>query len=137
MMAYGLQFTRVPKPSDMQPLETLKASFSSFSPHLLLPFPLSLSLSLPFLLFLSLLLDRKLTPTTISITLAKWAAWHAFEGLELLNNATGIEGLMGRSVAFSNDTAQVNPQDGWHNSSSHPGFAWLGDTSSDELSGHM
>lgn len=66
---------------------------------------------------------------------AKLDAWNGFLGLELLNNVTGIEGLMARSVAFTNDTSQIG--DGWYNSTAIPGFSWWGDTSSDEISGHM
>jgi len=65
---------------------------------------------------------------------AKADAWHSFEGMEFLNNVTGIAGLMARSVL--NQTA--TPSSGtWHNSTVYPGWIWKGDTSSDEVTGHM
>jgi hypothetical protein len=65
---------------------------------------------------------------------AKADAWHALEGLQLLNNATGIKGLMARSVL----PIGTLPRGGtWHNSTTMPAFQWKGDTSSDEVTGHM
>ena len=37
---------------------------------------------------------------------------------------------MARSVVTENDTVEG---DDWHNSTSDPGWKWLGDTSSDEV----
>lgn len=61
-------------------------------------------------------------------------AWKYFEGMEFLNNVTGIHGLMARSVLYQNT---FPPQGTWHKSPVYPGWIWKGDTSSDELVGHM
>ncbi len=45
-----------------------------------------------------------------------------------------MRGLMARSVLRQNTTV---PGGTWHNSSSHPEWQWKGDTSSDEVAGHM
>ena len=47
---------------------------------------------------------------------------------------TGVPGLMARSVLKENSTI---PDGVWHNSSTCPGWIWKGDTSSDEVVGHM
>eukprot|EP01104_Vermistella_antarctica_P001095 TRINITY_DN11154_c0_g1_i1.p1 TRINITY_DN11154_c0_g1~~TRINITY_DN11154_c0_g1_i1.p1 ORF type:complete len:881 (+),score=128.69 TRINITY_DN11154_c0_g1_i1:2-2644(+) len=65
---------------------------------------------------------------------AKADCWRAFEGMELLNNVTGIKGLMARSVL--NQTESPGGAD-WYNSSSMPGWIWNGNTSSDEVTGHF
>ncbi len=60
-----------------------------------------------------------------------------FEGMRNLNLVTGITGLMARSFLTPNETQQSG--NGWNNSTA-PGFEgwqWLGDTSSDEVVGHM
>ena len=48
---------------------------------------------------------------------------------------TGVRGLMARSVVDENTT--VHDKGVWHESSSEPGWKWKGDTSSDEVVGHM
>eukprot|EP01127_Copromyxa_protea_P019902 TRINITY_DN6553_c0_g1_i2.p1 TRINITY_DN6553_c0_g1~~TRINITY_DN6553_c0_g1_i2.p1 ORF type:complete len:615 (-),score=101.90 TRINITY_DN6553_c0_g1_i2:48-1892(-) len=61
-------------------------------------------------------------------------AWKYFEGLEFLVNVTGIPGLMARSALYQNEF----PQGGtWHHSKTYPGWIWKGDTSSDEVCGHL
>lgn len=47
---------------------------------------------------------------------------------------TGIHGLMARSVVEENITVEGGV---WHESNSIPGWKWKGDTSSDEVVGHM
>ena len=42
---------------------------------------------------------------------------------------------MARSVVNENTT--VDDQEAWHESSAEPGWKWKGDTSSDEVVGHM
>eukprot|EP01116_Phalansterium_solitarium_P014972 TRINITY_DN3293_c0_g2_i1.p2 TRINITY_DN3293_c0_g2~~TRINITY_DN3293_c0_g2_i1.p2 ORF type:complete len:654 (+),score=269.04 TRINITY_DN3293_c0_g2_i1:3242-5203(+) len=65
----------------------------------------------------------------------KQLAWQAFEAMEFLNNVTGIDGLMARSVLKKTDPP---PTDGkWYNSTVFPEWIWKGDTSSDEVVGHM
>lgn len=67
---------------------------------------------------------------------AKADADRAFSGLQFLNNITGVHGLMARSL-----WPGINPPAGtggtWHNSTTDPGFVWKGDTSSDEVVGHL
>merc|ERR1712137_258276 len=65
---------------------------------------------------------------------AKQSAWEAFKGLSLLNYVTGIKGLPARSAYHG-----LTPPTGgtWHNSSTMPGWIWKGDTSSDEIVGHL
>ena len=60
-----------------------------------------------------------------------------FGGMQLLNLLTGIKGLMARSFVTPNET---HSNDGtWHNStvSGYEDWQWKGDTSSDEVAGHM
>lgn len=64
---------------------------------------------------------------------AKKDGWRSFEAMEFLNNVTGIKGLMARSVL--NQTTPPTSQ--WHLSTVYPGWVWKGDTSSDEVVGHM
>ena len=52
----------------------------------------------------------------------------------LLHQVTGIRGLMARSVVDENVTVDGEE---WHESSSEQGWLWKGDTSSDEVVGHM
>eukprot|EP01104_Vermistella_antarctica_P006857 TRINITY_DN1754_c0_g3_i1.p1 TRINITY_DN1754_c0_g3~~TRINITY_DN1754_c0_g3_i1.p1 ORF type:complete len:734 (+),score=146.91 TRINITY_DN1754_c0_g3_i1:742-2943(+) len=69
---------------------------------------------------------------------AKAACWHAFEGMEMLNNITGIKGLMARSVL--NSTHVPAGTGGiWYNSTvpAWPGWVWKANTSSDEVVGHL
>jgi hypothetical protein len=61
-------------------------------------------------------------------------AWNLFLGMQFLNNVTGVRGLMARSVVSENVSVDGGA---WHNSSSEPGWKWKGDTSSDEVVGHM
>ncbi len=63
---------------------------------------------------------------------AKKNAWGAFEGMQLLINATGQPGYPARSVR------QANPcPSGWYNSPTKPGWCFMSDTSSDEIVGHL
>ena len=48
---------------------------------------------------------------------------------------TGVRGLMARSAVNENTT--VDDEEVWHESSAEPGWKWKGDTSSDEVVGHM
>ncbi len=50
------------------------------------------------------------------------------------SQVTGVRGLMARSVLHENSTV---PGGVWHNSTAIPGWLWKGDTSSDEVVGHM
>lgn len=57
-----------------------------------------------------------------------------FNGMRFLNLVTGVKGLMARS------TGAVGSNLGggiWHNSTAFSGWEWMGDTSSDEVTGHM
>jgi hypothetical protein len=65
---------------------------------------------------------------------ARSNAWNLFMGMQFLNNVTGVQGLMARSVVPENVTVGGGV---WHNSTSEPGWKWKGDTSSDEVVGHM
>ena len=60
-----------------------------------------------------------------------------FQGMRLLNTLTGIKGLMARSFVTPNETH--SPGGTWHNSTvpGYEGWMWKGDTSSDEVVGHM
>jgi hypothetical protein len=63
---------------------------------------------------------------------AKINAWQAFEGMQLLINATGQPGYPARSVR------QANPcPSGWFQSPTKPGWCYMSDTSSDEIVGHL
>jgi hypothetical protein len=54
--------------------------------------------------------------------------------MEFLNNVTGIDGLMARSVYLG----YPSPYSGeWVNSTVFPGWMWKRDTSADEVTGHM
>ena len=64
-------------------------------------------------------------------------AWHYFEGIELLMNVTNIPGYVARSVwPYGSD-----PGSGLWWNSTNPAYAkvlqWKGDTSSDEITGHI
>ena len=67
-----------------------------------------------------------------------------FQGIQLLNNVTGVTGLMGRSCCSPltfNKTCGGHTHDAehWHPSTNpnYVGWWWKGDTSSDEVAGHM
>ena len=67
-----------------------------------------------------------------------------FQGIQLLNNVTGVKGLMGRSCCSPltfNKTCGGHTHDAeqWHPSTNprYAGWWWKGDTSSDEVAGHM
>jgi hypothetical protein len=63
---------------------------------------------------------------------AKKNALEAFGAMEkFLNQITGIRGLPARSFDI------YKPGNNWHNSTVFPGFVWKGDTSSDEIVGHL
>lgn len=90
-------------------------------------------------------------------------ASHYLEGMHLLNRVTGITGLFARcalppgvpppsapatAAAVAAKQQQQRRRNSrrstgagvgmaWHNSSSMPGYTWEGDTSSDEVCGHM
>lgn len=66
---------------------------------------------------------------------ARDRAWQVFGGMKLLNDVTGITGLIARAAVDASFPPQP-PADGWHNSSSLPGYQWMGDASSDEVAGH-
>jgi hypothetical protein len=79
---------------------------------------------------------------------AKASAWRHFDGLRLLNNVTGIPGLMARSVipvgspqgprwpAHDPPGQKGARPCNFVNSTTHPGLAWKCDTSNDEVVGH-
>lgn len=60
-------------------------------------------------------------------------AWSLYKGMKFLIEVTGISGLPARSVIrdTGNDTGYHS--DGWHASTTNPGWLWKGDTSSDEV----
>lgn len=66
---------------------------------------------------------------------ARQAAWHHFSALELLVNSTGVPGLPARSVIDA-DTP-IPSQGTWHPIKWREGWHWKGDTSSDEITGHL
>lgn len=66
---------------------------------------------------------------------ARDRAWQVFGGMKLLNDVTGITGLIARAAVDPSFPPQP-PRDDWHNSSSMPGYQWMGDASSDEVAGH-
>jgi hypothetical protein len=68
---------------------------------------------------------------------AKQKAWRSFAAMEFLNTVTGIPGLMARTVAHHKNASAPLPGPWWHVSKAYPGWAWMGDTSSDEVAGHM
>lgn len=65
---------------------------------------------------------------------AEAAAERHFGAMKFLNDVTGIKGLMARSFVVEGTTTHGGT---WHNSTAFPGWTWKGDTSSDEVSGHM
>ena len=69
--------------------------------------------------------------------MARASAWRAFEGLELLNNSTGVDGYMARDVLQSATLPNTSTCCKWTFSETNPRYVWLGDTSSDELTGHL
>ena len=58
-----------------------------------------------------------------------------FQAVMTLFDMTGAKGFPARSFAQAGD-ADFDPSH-WHNSSTHAGWVWKGDTSSDEIVGHM
>ncbi|MBI1387449.1 MAG: hypothetical protein GC154_03270 [bacterium] len=64
----------------------------------------------------------------------KQLAWKHFEALERLETITGTPGLFARSFARASDFSDTGGE--WHRSSDNQWY-WKGDTSSDELVGHM
>jgi hypothetical protein len=62
------------------------------------------------------------------------AAWRFFGGMKLLNDVTGIPGLMGRSAV---GPGTPFPGQDWYNSTALPGYAWYLTASSDEVVGHL
>ena len=60
-----------------------------------------------------------------------------FQGMQLLNNITGIPGLMARTVL---SPTEAHPGgDYWYNATvpGFEGWVWQGNTSSDDVTGHM
>jgi hypothetical protein len=57
---------------------------------------------------------------------AKINAWAAFQGMEFLHHVTGVKGYMARSFAKYGDPGSSGDQ--WFNSTSFPGWVWLGRT---------
>jgi hypothetical protein len=73
--------------------------------------------------------------------LARKEAWRAFEGLEMLQNVTGVfPTYPARTYCYTaNNDAGCGNEDGedrWHASTTYEGVMWKGDTSSDEMNGH-
>eukprot|EP00824_Muranothrix_gubernata_P012983 TRINITY_DN27252_c0_g1_i1.p1 TRINITY_DN27252_c0_g1~~TRINITY_DN27252_c0_g1_i1.p1 ORF type:complete len:818 (+),score=150.33 TRINITY_DN27252_c0_g1_i1:348-2456(+) len=66
---------------------------------------------------------------------AKRNVWKHFAGMEFQNLVTGVPGLMARS--FVKEGESYGPDGEWHNSTAYPGWIWKGDTSSDEMTGHL
>lgn len=64
-------------------------------------------------------------------------AWTSFTAMEFLNTVTGIPGLMGRTFAHHENSSKPLPGSTWHLSTAFPGWSWMGDTSSDEVAGHL
>lgn len=62
-------------------------------------------------------------------------AWDLFETMERLIIVTGVNGLMARSYTYPSDPTAQSSQ--WHNSTTIPNLRWKGDTSSDEVTGHL
>jgi hypothetical protein len=58
-------------------------------------------------------------------------------GLYALNNVTGIQGLFARCALPPGVPPPPSGCCPWHNSTSLPGWTWKGDTSSDEVAGHV
>lgn len=67
---------------------------------------------------------------------AKALAEHYHGGMRLLNDITGIKGLMARSAVAPGESHQSGH---WHPSTveKYKGWTWKGDTSSDEVAGHI
>ena len=64
-------------------------------------------------------------------------AWNLYRGMKFLVDVTGVGGLPARSV-MQNDVEDYyndsyNSSREWYNSTTDPGWMWLGDTSSDEV----
>lgn len=67
---------------------------------------------------------------------ARESAWAHWEGMHLLMRATGVPGLISRSVLAP---GSVTGSGTWHNSTvpGLEGYLWKGDASSDEVCGHL
>lgn len=61
-------------------------------------------------------------------------AWHRFEAIEFLHLVTDIPGMVARSIL---NQSHIPPSAVWYQSKTFPGWVWKGDTSSDEITGHM
>ena len=72
---------------------------------------------------------------------ARALAFSFFQGLETLVNVTGVDGLPARTVVGPGEAHHSGAHDKtqWHNSSvsGYKGWQWKGDTSSDEIVGHL
>jgi hypothetical protein len=74
---------------------------------------------------------------------ARQLAWQAFEGLELLNNVTGIRGLIARSVGLPHEPGcsswcpPTTINKCFLNSTAMPGWTFMSSLSSDSLTGHL
>lgn len=64
------------------------------------------------------------------------AALHWYDGMKLLNNVTGITGLIARSALPPGAPDCITSDPAWHNSTSMPGWCFKGTASSDEVAGH-
>lgn len=68
---------------------------------------------------------------------AKRNAWSLYRGMKFLVEVTGVSGLPARSVVRDDDNQTGSIGDDWHASVTNPGWLWKGDTSSDEIAGHI
>ena len=68
---------------------------------------------------------------------AKANAVRSFQALRRLVTITGVRGLPARSLCQASDENCVSSGGTWHNSTVEPGWIWKGDTSSDEICGHI
>lgn len=78
---------------------------------------------------------------TTGSKVARALAWTAFEGLEMLQNVTGVfPTFPARSYCYPADGDEGcgtdSGSDRWHNSTVVEGVMWKDDTSSDEMNGH-
>lgn len=67
---------------------------------------------------------------------ARTNAWNTFNGMQLLVNVTGDLGYPARSFIFQSNVSAPCPS-GLYPSPTMSGFCWQGDTSSDEITGHL
>ena len=70
---------------------------------------------------------------------AQAAADATFDALAALSAVTGVEGFPARSLAGPGDEVPSNPAEhwGWNDSPTLEGWRFLGNTSSDEIVGHV